>query len=182
MKKPKVTCDLILDPFADYKMEWCHDQTIRNFESVKGWIYIGLDNCVPNRAKVGLTMDDLGSRSSCSGNPDYFLFCAFKCKHDITSSQLTMIEADLLTRLDLYYTRIRHFDSQRLSEWYGGIDTLVFLQSVHNILYTYHHNYFLVSQFENEAEGIEGNFLDCIFNDIYTIEQETFFIRNILEW
>lgn len=127
-------------------------------------------------------MDDLGSRSSCSGNPDYFLFCAFKCKHDITISQLTMIEADLLTRLDLYYTRIRHFDSQRLSEWYGGIDTLVFLQSVHNILYTYHHNYFLVSQFENEVEGIEGNFLDCIFNDIYTIEQEMFFIRNILEW
>ena len=187
MKKPKVTCDLPIDSFADYKMEFSHAQAVKNFESVNGWIYIGLDNSVSDRAKVGLTTGDLGSRSYSSGNPDYFLFCAFKCRHDITEDQLRSIEKDLIARLDQHYKnkdeellRIRHFDSQKLSEWYGGIDTTIFFQDVHYILYTFHFNYFLGVEVYNDVETIDGCYLDCIFNACYTKEQQKNFQSMLL--
>ncbi|MET4862870.1 hypothetical protein [Morganella morganii] len=189
MKKSKITCDLPLDPYADYKMEWSHDQAVRNYESVKGWIYIGLDNYVSNRAKVGLTMGDLSSRSSSSGNPGLLLFCAFKCRHDITGVQLRSIEEDLIARLDLIYTdkdgkslRMRHFESQKLSEWYGHIDTYAFVQNVHYILYRYHYNDFLAVELENDFGTIDGCYLDCIFNECYTQEEQANFREMLLLW
>lgn len=100
MKKPKVTYNLQLNPNADYKMAWIHERDQRNFESLTKWLYLGADLKDSRFAKVGLTMDDLASRSYSSANPNYYLFCAFKCRDNITKAEIENIERSAFEYLE----------------------------------------------------------------------------------
>ncbi|HCD4537500.1 TPA: hypothetical protein NBQ86_002512, partial [Enterobacter hormaechei] len=100
MKKQKVEYGLELDPNADYKMAWLHERNKKDFESLTKWLYLGADIKDSGFAKVGLTMDDLSSRSYSSANPNYYLFCAFKCRDDLTKTEVEKIERSTLEYLE----------------------------------------------------------------------------------
>ncbi|EPL6456532.1 hypothetical protein N0G65_003719 [Providencia rettgeri] len=178
MKKPSCHYDIELDRFADYKMEFIHERDKRNFESREKWFYVGADLYHKNRVKVGITMGDLGSRSYSSGNPDYFLFCAFKCQDDISKEELRAIEKDVLERLDKTHVdddgvcqRMMHAESQYPSEWYSGVDFQDFVIHVHWLLFKYHRRFFIVIGLESHWDN-EEDLLDCIFNERYTKQQQ----------
>ncbi|EGK3609084.1 hypothetical protein IOT31_004317 [Escherichia coli] len=160
-----------IDVTNDYKMQDILSEDKKNFESTKKWLYLGADYVNKNYAKVGITMGDLKSRSYSSANPNFYIFCAFKCKHDITEEQLKRIESEVLKFLDRCYTdddgatkRMSHFESKRSSECYNDIDFMDFFVNLHEELYKNHSNYFLISGFKDEYGDDMGEFLDCEFN------------------
>ncbi|HHR6404530.1 TPA: hypothetical protein ACS8BP_001467 [Providencia alcalifaciens] len=105
MKKPKVKYSLKLDPNTDYKMAWIHERDKRNFESLTKWLYLGADLKNSGSAKVGLTMDDIASRSYSFANPSYYLFYAFKfkCRDDITKAEVENIERSAFVYLECVF-------------------------------------------------------------------------------
>ncbi|AFI89935.1 hypothetical protein EXT68_03790 [Pectobacterium parmentieri] len=189
MKKLKVAYSLPLDPNADYKMAWLHERDKRNFESLNKWLYLGADIKDDGFAKVGLTMDDLVSRSYSSANPNYYLFCAFKCRDNITKTEIKNIELGAVEYLELEFSnedgtsnRARHAESGHLSECFYNINFTNFFISYHDYLYEKHHRDFLVTEFKNEFGDDEGNFLDCEFNPRFTLQEKNKFIRMLLRW
>ncbi|MEX9785719.1 hypothetical protein [Providencia manganoxydans] len=178
MRKPASYYDLPPDPYADYKMEAIYDRDKRNFESREKWFYVGADLFHKNRVKVGITMGDLGSRSYSSGNPDYFLFCAFQCQDAISPEQLRAIEKDVLKRLDKTYVdddgicqRMLHAGSQYPSEWYRDVEFYDFVIHVHWLLFKYHSRFFIIEGLESHWDSDE-DLLSCIFNERYTKEEQ----------
>ncbi len=100
-----------------------------NFESPNKWLYVGADCRNLNFAKIGITMNDLRSRSYSSANPNYYLFCAFQCEQSTTKEQLERIEQCALIYLDDVFRydngltkRACHFESGYLSECYYDVD------------------------------------------------------------
>lgn len=189
MKKPKVKYSLKLDPNADYKMAWIHERDKRNFESLTKWLYLGADLKDRGFAKVGLTMDDLASRSYSSANPSYYLFCAFKCRDDITKTEVENIERSAFEYLERVFSnedgtsnRARHAESGRLSECFYNINFTDFFISYHDYLFDKYRNEFIVCGFENELGEDEGEFLDCEFNPRFTQQEKNKLIRMILNW
>lgn len=189
MKKPTVKFDLELEPDACYKMEYSHNESKRNYESTTRWLYLGADSGNCEYAKVGLTTGNLSSRSYSSGNPKFYLFCAFKCRYDIGRSQLKRIETGALDYLDRRFTkpdgttkREAHEESGRLSECYYGINFIEFFIELHYYLYTNHRNDFIIGGFYNEVDVCEGDFLDCIFNKSLTLDETNRYIRMILQF
>ncbi|MEQ9852085.1 hypothetical protein ABRP57_06620 [Pectobacterium aroidearum] len=187
MKKQKVKYDLKLDPNADYKAAWLHERNKRNFESLTKWLYLGADIKDDGFAKVGLTMKDLVSRSYSSANPNYYLFCAFKCRDDITTAEIQSIELGAVEYLDSMFSnkdgtsnRARHAESGRLSECFYNINFMDFFIGYHDYLYDEYRSDFIVSGFENDFGGDEGEFLDCEFNPRFTLQEKNKFIRMIL--
>lgn len=171
MKRTKREYDLELDPFACYKMEIMHNESRENFESTHKWLYLGANSRDIEFAKVGITLGDLTTRSSSSESPGYYLFCAFKCRSNISKSQLEEIEKSALSYLEGVFTyldgstkRASHHDSGRISECFYDVDFLDFFGELHYYLYQNHCNYFMRVGFENEAGFDEGDFLDCEFN------------------
>ncbi|WP_281075303.1 hypothetical protein [Klebsiella quasivariicola] len=189
MKKPRVEYDLELDPHADYKMAWIYERDRRNFESVTKWLYLGADLKDSGFAKVGLTMDDLTSRSYSSANPNYYLFCAFKCRDDITRTEIESIELRALAYLERKFAnedgtsnRVCHAESGRLSECFNNINFTDFFISYHNYLFDNHRNEFLVNGLHDELDNCEGEFLDCEFSPRFTQQEKQKFIKMILRW
>lgn len=189
MKRTKREYDLELDPFACYKMEFIHNESKENFESTKKWLYLGANARDSEFAKVGITMGDLTTRSSSSESPSYYLFCAFKCRSNIQISKLKEIEENALNHLENVFVyddgstkRAVHHDSKRLSECFYDVDFLDFFVELHYFLYKYYSNYFLLSEFENEAGFDEGEFIDCEFNTTrMTLQEINKNIRLILQ-
>lgn len=136
-----------------------------NFESVNKWLYLGADRNNESFAKIGITTGDLSTRSSSPGNPNYYIFCAFKCKHDILKSELENIERKILIRFDELYPkkRLQHAESGWLSECFDNIDFFEFFLDLHYELFHNYGNNFLGCKFEDEGYII-GELLDCEFN------------------
>ncbi|MGL4754486.1 MAG: hypothetical protein ACRCXB_19095 [Aeromonadaceae bacterium] len=132
-------------------------------------------------------MDDLASRSYSSANPNYYLFCAFKCRDDITKAEIENIERSAFEYLERVFAnedgtsnRACHAESGRLSECFYNINFTDFFISYHNYLYDKYRNEFIVCGFENELEEDEGEFLDCLFNPRFTQQEKNKLIRMIL--
>ena len=171
MKRIKKDYDLELDPFACYKMEYIHNQSKLNFESTTKWLYLGANTRDSQFAKVGIIMGDLTSRSSSSESPGYHLFCAFKCRDNISRPELERIEQSALNHLEKLFTysdgstkRALHHESERISECFYDVDFLNLFDELHYYLYKNYCNYFICSGFENDAGFDEGELLDCEFN------------------
>lgn len=116
-------------------------------------------------------MGDLTGRSSSSESPGYHLFCAFKCRDNISKSDLERIENSALNHLEKMFTypdgstkRALHHESERISECFYDVNFLDLFCELHYYLYENHSNYFIRSVFENDDGFDEGDFLDCEFN------------------
>lgn len=171
----------------DYKMSHAINETRNNFLSTDKWLYLGADNLRKDFAKIGITMHDLKSRSYSSESPGFHLFCAFKFKYDVSTREAREIENSVLLTLDDLYrnadgsaTRLKHFESGRDSECFYPVDFLRFFVSLHDVIYTDHRNYFVISGYENEYGGYEGEFVGCIFNTCYEKHRKKY-IRMILQ-
>ena len=188
MKKEKV----FLDNFVtsdDYKLEHVETEIRNNFESVERWLYLGRDAVDPNFVKIGLTMGELPSRSYSSANPDYHLFCAFKCKYNISEIELKNVEEEILVRLESIHRngdgstkRLRHYESGLPSECFRPVDFLEFFIDLHYEIYENYRNNFVISAWENEDGQIDGEFVDCIFNKKIKLEDRNKFIKMILQY
>ncbi|MFV7771694.1 hypothetical protein [Shewanella marisflavi] len=177
MKKPQQIYNLEI-PDDDYKIAALMEHDKANFESSKIWLYVGADSKNERFAKVGITMGDLGSRSYCSGNPHYHLFCAFQCYIHTTKLQLESIEKLALKHLDSLFPdcRVHHYESGKLSECYDDIDFETFLISLHDYLLDNHRNYFQTVAID--GEGYEGAYeLACEFNRHLPLEVGSRFRR-----
>ena len=165
MRKPPQTYDLEI-PYDDYKMAAVMERDKENFESPNIWFYVGVDNNNPGFAKVGITMGDLSTRSYSTGNPGFYLFCAFQCIQGTTKSQLERIELGALAYLDSMFPnhRARHVESQRLSECYYNIDFESFFKCIHNYLLDNHRSNFQTAVFNNVVGGEGGHALALLFN------------------
>jgi hypothetical protein len=179
---------LELDPFADYKMEFNHNEAKANFESTKKWLYLGANARDSGFAKVGMTKGDLTTRSSSSENPGYYLFCAFKCKSDIEIPTLKAIETRALKHLEGAFTyvngstkRASHHESGKLSECFYEVNFLDFFIELHYFLYKNYCNYFSLNGFENAVGVGGGEFLDCEFHRRMTLEEINKHIGMILQ-
>lgn len=188
MKKDKLVYDLELYPNACYKMEYIHNKAKENFESIEKWLYLGADIRDRGFAKVGLTMGDLTTRSSSSANPNYYLFCAFKCQSDISRAKLESIEKGALKYLDDIYTkhdgsskRAVHAESGRLSECFYDIDFMTLFNDLHYYLYQNHCNDFILCGFESNSGFCEGEFLNCEFNKLMSLDEINRHRRSILQ-
>lgn len=163
-----------ISPFVlnrDYKLEHVEQEMQRNFESVDKWLYLGADYLDPTFAKVGMTMGDLTSRSYSSSRPSYYLFCAFKCKDEISLVEVKQIENHVLSRIDGLHRnpdgsskRMKHFDSGALSECFLPVDFSQFYKDVHDSIYENHRNNFVISGWINNYGIDDGEFVECIFN------------------
>ncbi|MFZ6781250.1 hypothetical protein ACO0LD_30815 [Undibacterium sp. Ji83W] len=188
MKKEKV----FLNNFGisdDYKLAHVETETKNNFESTNSWLYLGRDADDPNFVKIGLTMGDLQSRSYSSANPDYYLFCAFKCKYNISEVELKNIEEEILVRLESFYRnddgstkRLKHHESGRPSECFRPVNFSEFFMDLHCEIYENHRNSFVICAWENEIGQIDGQFVDCIFNKVIKLEDRNKFIKMILQY
>lgn len=119
----------------------------------------------------------------------YYLFCAFKCRNDITKTEIENIERSAFEYLERVFTnedgtsnRARHAESGRLSECFYNINFTDFFISYHDYLYDKYRNEFIVCVFENELGEDEGEFLDCEFNQRFTQQEINKLIRMILNW
>lgn len=170
-------------------MEYIHNQSKLNFESTTKWLYLGTNTRDSQFAKVGITMGDLTSRSSSSESPGYHLFCAFKCRDNISRSELERIEQSALNHLEKLFTysdgstkRASHHESERISECFYDVNFLDLFGELHYYLYENHCNYFIRSSFENNERGDEGDFLDCEFNRRnMSLSEVNRYIRMILQ-
>lgn len=191
MKRIRRDYGIQLDPNACYKMEAVHERSERDFESVTGWLYLGADIVDKTFAKVGYTLGDLTARSSSSSNPNYYIFCAFKCVHDITKARIREIEQAALNYLDSLFcdsvgitNRRFHAESGVLSECYYKVDFRSFFIRYHNFLYDSFSNDFLISGFYtdfDEEEVWEGDFIDCEFHKLMSRAEINQWIRSVLQ-
>ncbi|MFC4346130.1 hypothetical protein [Cupriavidus numazuensis] len=155
----------------DYKLEHVEQEAGRNFESLDKWLYLGADILDKNFAKIGMTMGDLASRSYSSTRPSYYLFCAFKFKHNISMQDVKRVENDVLLRIDCLHRnvdasskRMIHYESGQLSECFYPVDFFDFYKDVHFEIYDRHRDSFVICGYENEFGMDDGEFVDCIFN------------------
>lgn len=170
MRKPHQPYDLPI-PDDDYKAAYVMERDKLNFESTNIWVYLGADLNNPTFAKVGITMNDLRSRSSSTAHPSYYLFCAFQCDYDTTPEQLRQIERGALEYLDGVFgpvKRVVHTESQRLSECYDGIHFEDFFFHLHDYLWEHHIRYFQTSSYvsDENPNWVYGSTLSSHFNDI----------------
>lgn len=190
MRKPRV---FVPDDFVssnDYKLWYSENEIKNNYESLHGWIYLGADAKNKNFAKIGLTMGDLASRSYSSSNPNYYLFCAFKCKHDISKDKLEIIEGKILGKIEELHknrdgssARMRHYESGFLSECFDPVSFLDFFKDLHLEIYENHRNDFVTCEWwEDHSLESEGTFVDCIFNPKISLKERNSYIRMILQY
>jgi hypothetical protein len=156
---------------GDYKLEYVEQETRQNFESTDKWLYLGADILDANFAKIGMTMGDLVSRSYSSSRPSYYLFCAFKFKHNTSMQDVKRVENDVLWRIDCLHRnvdgsskRMIHYESGQLSECFYPVNFFDFYRDVHFEIYDRHRNDFVICGYENEFGVDDGEFVDCIFN------------------
>src|SRR5450830_776750 len=170
MKKNIITCtDFILSD--DYKSAEVELNMLNNFESIERWLYLGADAANPNFARVGITMGDLRSRSYSSANPNYYLFCAFKCIHNLPLVNLKTMEDDVLRRFENFYKyengitkRARFYESGVFSDCFYNVDFIDFFKHLHHYIYTNYRNNFVISAMDHGFGVVDGEFIDCMFN------------------
>lgn len=192
MRKPTVPEDILdeyfFDDGSDYKMSQLIQDGRENFASVKKWLYLGADSRDSTFAKVGITKDDLSSRSYSSANPRYYLFCAFKFKSNTSIADMKLVEIDILSKLDEYWQdengvskRLSHYESNVLSECYADVDFEEFFKDLHYLIYTHHRDKFQISGYQaNDFDEGDCEFVCCIFNKRLPKDDSTY-IEMILQ-
>lgn len=192
MRKPQVSeeilDELFFDDGRDYKMSQLIHDNRESFASVDKWLYLGADNRKSNFAKVGITEGNLTSRSYSSANPTYYLFCAFKFNHNVSKADMKFVEDDILSKLDEYWQdeyarskRLRHHESNVLSECFDDVDFEDFYKDLHYLIYTHHRAKFVISGYEaNEFDEGDLEFVYCIFNKNLP-KKENVYIEMILQ-
>ncbi|MGC3819338.1 hypothetical protein [Acinetobacter sp. G11] len=192
MRKPLISEDILDEYFyddgRDYKMSEVLQDNRQSFASVKKWLYLGADDRDSNFAKVGITEGNLASRSYSSANPRYYLFCAFKFKYNISKEDMEFVENDILLKLDNRWCdrygrskRLRHYESNVLSECFEDVDFVDFYKDLHYLIYTYHRDKFEISGYQaNEFDESEVEFIYCIFNKKLP-KKENVYIEMILQ-
>ncbi|NAO26202.1 hypothetical protein PsdCFBP2356_06370 [Pseudomonas syringae pv. dysoxyli] len=177
LRKDKLPWDESIS-FDDYKLDHVYTQTMMNFTSVDKWLYLGADAGNDRFAKIGITMGDLGSRSYSSANPNYYLFCAFKCNHDVSRDELIHMENVVLERLDGLFKydygaskRMYHYESGVLSECYQNINFQEFFVTLHQEIYDGFRHKFVISEMVTEIGMGYGEFVDCLFSHKITNHQ-----------
>ena len=155
----------------DFKSAYLHEQMAREFESMEGWIYLGADITNPRYARIGMTKGDLGSRSYSSANPNYYLFCAFKCKPELHESQIKTIENIILQRFQDGYRypngmtkRAVFYESGQYWDCFYDIDFLEIFVALHEQLYTNYRSVFTTCGVVDDAGGDAGVIIECLFN------------------
>ena len=192
MRKPLIPEDILDEYFYDdghdYKMSVVIQDNRRSFASVSKWLYLGADDRDPNFAKVGITEGNLASRSYSSANPRYYLFCAFKFNYKISKEDMEFVENDILSKLENNWCggdgrskRLRHYESNVLSECFEDVDFINFYQDLHRLIYTYHRDKFEISGYQaNEFDEGDAEFVTCIFNKRLP-KKENVYIEMILQ-
>lgn len=169
-------------PSNDYKMDYVEMEARKDFESSTNWLYLGANAASRNFAKIGITMGDLSSRSYGTVDPNYYLFCAFKARHNISLTQLEVIESNILDKFENMYRnddgsskRMRHYDSGRSSECFSPVDFMDFFRNLHLEIYENYRDKFVIC-----GKGVDGEFVDCIFNK--KVKNEMEFINMIVQY
>jgi hypothetical protein len=187
MRKQQQIYDLEIPYDDDYKMTDVMERDRANYESQKIWFYLGADDMNPGFAKIGITMGDLSTRSYSSANPNYFIFCAFQCRYDTKVEQLKIIERDAKSYLDSVFCwedgqtkRVRHRESQQLSECYYNINFEDFFVELHEYLIDNHYRYFQTMSYGFSEDIDEGYALAWEFNPILPAHVQRRFLRMIL--
>jgi len=192
MRKPQVSeevlDELFFDDGCDYKMSQLIHDNRESFASVDKWLYLGADNRNSNFAKVGITGGNLTSRSYSSANPTYYLFCAFKFKHNVSKVDMKIVEDDVLSKLDKYWLdeyeiskRLCHYESNVLSECFDNVDFEDFYKNLHHLIYTHHRAKFEISGYQaNDFDEGDQEFVYCIFNKKLP-KSENVYIEMILQ-
>ena len=156
----------------DYKLASLEMNMIKNLESTTRWLYLGADATNPGFARIGMTMGDLRSRSYGSVNANYYLFCAFKCRHDLSELELKQIETAILDEFQNRYLnddgstkRLSFYESGYLSDCFSNVNFAEFFADLHYEIYENYRNSFVICGMDDGAGGVDGEFVDCIFND-----------------
>lgn len=161
------------DKFDDYKEEWLERERLRQQNSTIGWIYIGIDTQRSGEIKVGKTSGELGTRASSTQNPHYTVFYAFKILHGRDVATIANIEASVFNMLEKEYERVKHWGSNKLSEWFkakpGAIEPFTpetLKELIEDFLYKHHNSdmycYFCLEREQGVINGwrnplIQGN-------------------------
>lgn len=179
MKKEKTNYPISTDLSYDYKLEWSVQEDQKNWESLEKWLYLGADFKNRGFAKIGITMGDLSTRSYSSANPNYYIFCGFKCRYNISKEKLKCIENDILRKFTNFYIdengdtkRLVHIDSGRLSECFDNVNFIHFLAHLHYELFHNHNSSFITGVFCDESDEEFGDILDIEFNKKFVTESE----------
>ncbi len=186
MRKPQQIYGLEI-PDDDYKMAAVMERDKLNFESPNKWVYVGADSKNPGFAKVGITMDDLASRSYGTNNPNFYLFCAFQLNQSTTVAELKNIEQNTISHLDEVFCdengqtkRARHMESQRLSECYYDVNFEDFFVEVHDYMLDNYGQYFQTAEYVNGDGFTDGYALSWNFSSLLKPEVKRYFLRRIL--
>lgn len=185
MKKPYQIYDLPI-PDDDHKMAYVMERDKLNFESSKIWIYIGADVKDPTFAKVGMTMSDLSTRSTSTGNSNYFLFCAFQCYHGTSAEQVREIERGAQQYLDYMFgedKRGRFPETNRPSECYYGINFEDFFFHLHEYLWEHQIRHFPTSCYvsSDDPNWEYGSAISWLFNDIVPLHVRKHYLNLIIK-
>jgi len=166
-------------PDDDYKMQHVMTEHKKNYESLVKWLYVGANKNNKSYAKIGITNGNLQSRSYSTTDPDYYIFCAFKCNYNISKIDLESIESSVISYLDSIYAdalgqskRLQHAESNMLSECFHGIDFDDLLYQVHYALYTKHLRHFPLGSLTDNYGNHIGDIIDCEFNKIIPLENK----------
>lgn len=162
----------------DHEIKLMMHNTMQDITSTDKWLYLGADITNSNWAKIGITSGNLSSRSYSSANPNYYIFCAFQFKHNVTKEQMRIVEKQLLYKFDQTFIdlqgnslRLRHYESKNLSECYYPINFIYLLDILHSELYHNHSCNFITHEYENDFGGIYGGAVACVFSP--TLDQAT---------
>lgn len=173
----------------DYETEQMMHDAIQNLESVDKWLYLGADIANSAWAKIGITSGDLRSRSYSSANPNYYIFCAFKFRYNVTKEQMRNVEMKLLRWFDQDFEdlygdrrRLRHYESSKLSECYCPVDFSYVLDNLHYELFHNYSRFFVIQGYENEIGEDDGATVKCEFSPTLHIDKRKHLLNKLMQW
>lgn len=188
MKREKRIYQLTI-PDDDYKMQHVMTEAKKNFESIEKWLYVGANINNKRYAKLGITEGNLQSRSYATQEPGYYIFCAFKCNYNISKQDLEIIEHEILSYLDNVFVdgngtskRMRHFESNKLSECFHDVSFDDFLHCVHSTLYAKYLRHFPYGSVPDIYGNEVGDAIDCEFNNKIPVETQMKYLRFISQY
>lgn len=173
----------------DYKTEQLMHDAIQNLQNVNKWMYLGADITNPFWAKIGITAGDLRSRSYSSANPNYFIFCAFQFRYNITYDEMRKVEMDMHNMFDNEFRhmyrnsrRLRHYESRRLSECYCPVDFSFVFEKLHYVLFHNYSLYFEKIGYENEIGEVDGATVYCEFSPTLSMQEQKELLQKLMQW
>ncbi|MBR7681738.1 MULTISPECIES: hypothetical protein [Acinetobacter calcoaceticus/baumannii complex] len=173
----------------DYKTDQLMHDTFQNLQNVNKWLYLGADITNHSWAKIGITTGDLRSRSYSSANPNYYIFCAFQFKYNVTIDEMRKVEVDMLNMFDQDFLqmygdsrRLKHYESKTLSECYCPVNFSFVFEKLHDVLFNDYSFYFKKIGHENEFGDEVGATLICEFNPTFPLERKKSLLSKLMQW